>query len=82
MFEILRACDHIYTMVLEEPAAQQKICAYEQMLLLQEYEDVKKKTSKCKLPVFRKLPEHLEQYTKGELADYIRGMLRREEETN
>ncbi len=82
LFEILRACDHIYTMVLEEPAALQKICAYEQMLLLQEYEDVKMKTSKCKLPVFRKLPERLEQYTKGELADYIRGMLRREEEAN
>ena len=80
LFEILRACDHIYTMVLEEPAALQKICAYEQLLSLQEYEDVKDKTSKCMLPVFRKLPERLEQYTKGELADYIRGMLRREEE--
>jgi len=80
LFEILRACDHIYTMVLEEPGALQKINAYEQLLLLQEYPDVKEKTSKCKLPVFRRLPEHLEQYTKGELADYIRGMLRREEE--
>jgi len=81
LFEILRACDHIYTMVLEEPAALQKICAYEQLLLLQEYEDVKAKTSRCKLPVFRKLPESLNQYTKGELANYIRGMLKREEET-
>ena len=82
LFEILRACDHIYTMVLEDPAAQQKICAYEQLLLLQEYGDIKEKTSKCKLPVFRKFPESLNQYTKGEMADYIRGMLRREEETN
>lgn len=80
LFEILRACDHIYTMVLEEHAALQKIFAYEQLLLLQEYADVKEKTSKCKLPVFRKLPESLNQYTKGELADYVRGMLRREEE--
>lgn len=82
LFEILRACDHIYTMVLEDPAAQQKVCAYEQLLLLQEYDDIKEKTSKCKLPIFRKLPESLNRYTKGELADYIRGMLRREEENN
>ena len=82
LFEILRACDHIYTMVLEDPAAQQKVCAYEQLLLLQEYGDVKEKTSKCRLPIFRKLPESLNQYTKGELADYIRGMLRGEEENH
>ena len=82
LFEILRACDHIYTMVSEEHVAQQKVYAYEQLLLLQEYGDIKEKTSKCKLPVFRKLPKSLNQYTKGELADYIRGMLRREEEIN
>lgn len=78
LFEILRSCDRIYTLISEEPVARQKICAYEHLLSLQEYEDVKEKTSKCKLPLFRKLPVSPDQYSKGELADYIRSMLQGE----
>lgn len=78
LFEILRLCDRIYTILKDDPAARCKINQYEQLLLLQEYEDVKKKSSKCILPVFRKLPEQIEQYTKGELADYVRELLYQE----
>ncbi len=78
LFEILRMCNKIYTIVKEDAGAKKKILQYEQLLSLQEYEDVKSKTAQCNLPIFRKLPEEIEQYTKGELADYIRGMLRRE----
>ena len=52
---------------------------YEQLLAMQEYEDVKKKTAKDVLPTFRKLPGDIEQYTKGELADYVRELLYKEE---
>lgn len=78
LFEILRMCSKVYTIVQEDPHALQKLYQYEQLLMLQEYEDVKEKTAKCPLPIFRKLPGELEHYSKGELAEYIRGMLRRE----
>ena len=78
LFEILRMCTKVYTIVQEDTRAKRKLEQYEQLLALQEYQDVQSKTAKCKLPVFRKLPVEVEQYTKGELADYIRGMLRKE----
>lgn len=78
LFEILRLCDHIYSILKEDPVARCKINQYEQLLTLQEYDDVKKKSSKCILPTFRKLPEQVEQYTKGELADYVRDLLYKE----
>lgn len=79
LFEILRMCCKVYTIIQEEAKALQKLYRYEQLLVLQEYEDVKEKTAKCRLPSFRRLPTELEQYTKGELAEYIRGMLKGDE---
>lgn len=78
LFEILRMCSKIYTIIQEDAKALRKLNHYEQLLSSQEYEDVRNKTAKCRLPVFRKLPEEVEQYSKGELAEYIRGMLGRE----
>ena len=75
MFELLRLCCKIYTIVKEDAVAQGKILQYEQMLQLQHYEDVKKHTAKCLLPTFRKLPGTLEQYTKGDLAEYVKELL-------
>lgn len=79
LFEVLRLCDRVYTIVKDDMLARCKVNQYEQLLAIQEYEDVKKKTSKYMLPVFRKLPSDIEQYTKGELADYVREMLYKEE---
>ncbi|MBQ9142119.1 MAG: hypothetical protein IJX63_10060 [Lachnospiraceae bacterium] len=78
LFEILRMCTKVYTIVQEDVKAQCKLNQYEQLLASQEYEDVRNKTAKCRLPVFRKLPESVEQYSKGELAEYIKGMLGKE----
>ena len=75
MFELLRLCSRVYTIVKEDAAAQGKILQYEQLLQLQHCEDVKKRTSKCLLPIFRKLPDTMEQYTKGELAEYVKELL-------
>lgn len=80
LFEILRMCSKIYTIIQEDTRARCKLNQYEQLLSSQEYDDVRSKTAKCRLPVFRKLPEAVEQYSKGELAEYIRGMLERETE--
>ncbi len=79
LFEVLRLCSRVYTIVKEDPMARCKVTQYEQLLALQEYEDVKRKTAKYVLPLFRKLPAEVEQYTKGELAEYIRELLYKEE---
>ncbi len=69
---LLRLCTRVFTLTKDDRAARGKIAQYEQVLALYEYEDVLQKTCICKLPRFRKLPENVEQMTRGELADYVR----------
>ncbi|MBR4084731.1 MAG: hypothetical protein IKK33_10680 [Lachnospiraceae bacterium] len=78
LFEILHLCHKVYTIVREDSKAYQKIYRYEQLLSLLEYEDIKEKTAKCHLPLFRKLPGEVESFTKGELAEYIMELLKKE----
>lgn len=72
LFDILRRCVHIFTLAQNDRIAQTKLLQYEQLLELYEYQDVLQKTSKCYLPQIRRLPEELEQYTRGDLAEYVR----------
>lgn len=72
LFDILRMCVRIFTLTKEDRIAQSKLMQYEQVLALYEYEDVLEKTCKCSLPNIKRLPAELEQYTKGELAAYVR----------
>lgn len=80
LFEILRLCHKVYTIVREDSKASLKMSRYEQLLSLLEYEDVKEKTTRCYLPMFRKLPGEVESYSKGELAQFVRDMLEKEVE--
>jgi len=75
LFDILRMCIRVFTLVKEDRIARSKLLQYEQLLELYEYEDVLKKTRKCKPPQIRRLPDELEQYTRGELAEYVRSEL-------
>lgn len=75
-FELLRSCDRIYTIIKEDEQARAKLAQYEELLCAYEYEDVLEKTQKKILPQFTRLPERIEQYTRGELADYIRKLIR------
>lgn len=75
-FELLRMCDRIYTIVKEDDHARAKLAQYEELLRAYEYEDVLEKTNRQLLPQFTKLPERIEQYTRGELAEYIRKLIR------
>jgi hypothetical protein len=75
LMDILRLCQTVFTMTKEDHMAQSKINQYEQVLSLYEYDDVLQKTRTCKLPVFRRLPDQMEQLTKGELADYVREIM-------
>ncbi len=76
LFDILRICTKVFTLTQEDHIAQSKIIQYEQVLALYEYEDVLYKTCKCNLPKIRKVPQELEQYTKGELAEYVRKQIK------
>lgn len=75
-FEILRMCDRIYTIIREDEHARSKLAQYEELLQAYEYEDVLEKTNRQLLPHFSRLPERIEQYTRGEMADYIRKLIR------
>lgn len=75
LFEILRMCTQVYTLTREDRIAQSKLTQYEHVLALYEYGDVLGKTKRLSLSHIKKLPEELEQFTKGELADLIKGLL-------
>lgn len=75
-FELLCMCDRIYTIIREDERARAKLAQYEELLRSYEYEEVLEKTRKELLPQFEQLPERIEQYTAGELARYIRKLIR------
>ena len=72
LFEVLQICTVIYTLTKEDPISQCKLNQYEQLLALCEKETVNDKTRKLSLPYFHRLPSDLEQYTRGEFAEYVR----------
>lgn len=76
LFDILRLCSRVFTLTREDRISKGKLCQYEQLLMAQAYEDVLEKTRRCRPPHIHRLPETLEQYTKGDLADYVRRQLR------
>ena len=75
LFDILRICNKVFTLTQEDRVAQCKLMQYEEVLRLYEYEDVLGKTCKCSIPKISRMPGELEQYTKGELAKYVRKQL-------
>lgn len=76
LFDILRNCFKVFTLTADDPVSQSKLIQYEQVLSLYEYEDILHKTCKCIPPKIRRLPGELEQYTKGDLAEFVRAQLR------
>lgn len=80
LFDILRKCARIYTLTREDKIARSKLLQYEQVLGLYEYGDVLEKTRHLSLSHIRRLPRELEQLTKGDLADLVKGLLKELEE--
>lgn len=74
-FELLRMCGRVYTIVREDEQARSKLTQYEELLKESEYGDVLDKTSKRLLPRFERLPARIEQYTGGDLAEYVRELI-------
>ncbi|MCR5458535.1 MAG: hypothetical protein K6F51_01430 [Acetatifactor sp.] len=75
LFEILRICNTVYTIIVEDHAASGKMTQYENMLEQYSYEDVLQKTRRRKIPKIRHLPTNLDCYDRGELAEYVAGQL-------
>ncbi|MCI9336363.1 MAG: hypothetical protein HFH93_02295 [Lachnospiraceae bacterium] len=80
LFEILRMCRQVYTLTREDRIAQGKLLQYEQVLALYEYGDVLGKTKRLSLSHIQKLPGEMEQLTKGEVADLVKGLIKGLEE--
>ena len=79
LFDILRMCVRVYSMAKDDPIAKRKMDQYEQLLSLMEYGDVREKTSICRLPLFRNIPTSISGTAKGDLADYVRKLVEKEE---
>ena len=75
LFDILRLCTRVYTLTREDRIAKSKLLQYEQILSLYDYDDVLKKTKQLSLTHIHKLPEELEQLTKGDLAELVKKLL-------
>lgn len=76
LFEILRMCKVVFTLTKEDRVARSKLLQYEQLLSLYEYEDVLEKTRRLNLPHIQRLPEELEQLTRGDLAALVNDLLK------
>lgn len=76
LFDILRSCVKVFTLTKEDKVAQGKLAEYEHILEAYSYGDVLQKTCKCMPPKVKRIPEDPEEYTRGEMADFVRRMIR------
>ncbi len=75
LFEILRLCRTIYTIVKEDRFAQAKLEQYRLLLEKTNCPEVQDKTRLLTLPVFQKLPGDLNHMTASELAHFMERVL-------
>lgn len=78
LFDILRICKKIFTLIKEDGMALAKVDQYERLLQAAEYEDILQKTCKKNLPYFHYLPDNLEELSRSELAEYTKKIIREE----
>ena len=76
LFQLLQRCIKIFTLTKDDMIARSKLLQYEQLLELCQHQDILEKTEKLILPKFRRLPDEVEQYTRGELAEYVQGLIK------
>lgn len=76
MFQILEECDLIYTIEGADVMAQAKLYEYEQLLSFMEYDKIREKTKKKKLPSVHFAEMNFERLLYSELAEYVRNVAR------
>lgn len=72
LWDVLRACDVVYTISRGDPMALAKMEQYEKSMEVAEYMDVLTKTKKYKFPIFQNLSVKFDELTHGELAQYVK----------
>lgn len=75
LLEVLQSCARIYTIIREDAFSAEKLAQYEAVLKQAGYEDVLKRTRRCQLPLFARLPGDLRHLSGSELAQYAERML-------
>ena len=78
LFEILSLCNYIFTINRQDAYSRAKQKQYEELLKIKNCEDLLLKTKKLDLPVFHYLSEDLNQLSHGELAAYVKNIIREE----
>lgn len=78
LFDVLRECYCIFTMVKEDGMAEAKMQQYEALIQAMNYEDIVFKTKKWKPPVFRRIPPGIEHLTRGEVAVCVKKIIEEE----
>lgn len=68
LFDILRSCIKVFTLVREDGPAAAKLYHYEQLLDRTEYQDIKERTVRYKVPLIRMISEDPMSFNHGELA--------------
>ncbi|MDE6421240.1 MAG: hypothetical protein K2K87_12065 [Lachnospiraceae bacterium] len=74
MFQVLEECDVIYTIEGADAIAQAKLYEYEQLLSFMEYDRIREKTKKKKLPSVHFAEMNFERLLYSELAGYVRSI--------
>lgn len=74
MFQILEECDIVYTIEGSDVIAQAKLYEYEQLLTFMDFESIRAKTKKKRLPSVHFAEMNFERLLYSELADYVRGV--------
>lgn len=76
LFELLSLCYKIYTITKDDSFAMAKMNQYEKILQLNGLNDIADKTVKCRFPFFEKIPSDLSLMTHGELAGYVKAIIK------
>lgn len=78
LFPILKMCNLIYTIKVNDGMAMAKISQYESLLKELDYEDIISKTKTIGFPRFRQLPDLPADLIRSEMAEYVREYTREE----
>ncbi len=76
LLSVLRQCQLIYTITRPDSRAKAKIDQYEGLLRDMEYDDIIDKTRKKEFPVFKNLPDDIQNLEYSELAVYIQNIVK------
>lgn len=76
VYALLEVCDKIYTLIRDDRMAKAKLAQYELMLEQENWQRIREKTEKCRMPVFKNLSLNMEHLGYGELAGYVEKQLK------